>query len=108
MKFTLVPNDKDFYLWHDSTITTSVKFEQAALYINRSKLSFPVVEAHNLALTRGTAKYPIMRSNVKSFTIPSGLQSTNIENTIFGQIPRRMCLAMVDSKAFNGYSSKNL
>ena len=69
MKFTLVPNVKDFYLGHDSTITTSVKFEQAGLYINRSKLTLPVVKAHNLALTRETVKYPILRSNVESFII---------------------------------------
>ena len=107
LKFTLIPNNKAFYLWHTATEIPTVTFESAALYVTRSKLAYPVVEAHNLALTRGTAKYPIMRSNVRSFTVPTGSLDVNLDNAILGQIPRRMFLAMVDSKGFNGSGKDN-
>ena len=59
LKITLVPNDKSFYLWQNgATLTSTVHWESAALYITRSKLAYPIVEAQNLALTRGSAKYP--------------------------------------------------
>lgn len=107
LKISLIPNVKDFYLWCDSAINPSVIFESAALYVTRSKLAYPVVEAHNLALMNGTAKYPMMRSNVRSFTVPTGTLDINLDNSIFGQIPRRMFLAMVDSKGFNGNAQEN-
>lgn len=107
LKFTLVPNNKAFYLNHDSTVVPTVTFENAALYVTKSKVAYPIVEAHNLALTKGTAKYPIMRSLVKSFTVPTGLLDVNIDNAITGQIPRRMFLALVDSRAYTGTAAYN-
>ena len=107
LKFTLIPNNKEFYLWYETTEKPTVTFDSAALYITRSKLAYPVVEAQNLAITKGSAKYPIMRSNVKSFTVPSGSLDVSLDNAILGQIPRRMFLAMVDSKGFNGTGKNN-
>ena len=107
LKFTFIPNDKNFYVWHDTSITSTVEFEKAALYVSRSKLSYPVVEAHNLAIAKSPAKYPIMRSNVKAFTVVANQLNVNIDNAITGQIPRRMFLAMVDSRAFNGSHEYN-
>ena len=108
LKITLVPNDKSFYLWQNgATLTTTVHWESAALYITRSKLAYPIVEAQNLALTRGSAKYPIMRGVVKSFNIPTGSLDVNFDNAISGQIPRRMFLALVHSSGFNGVEADN-
>ena len=106
LKFSLIPNPKAFYLWCDG-VTPTVTFESAALYVARSKLAYPVVEAHNMALANGPAKYPMMRSNVKSFTVPAGTLDVNLDNAILGQIPRRIFLAMVDSKGFNGDLKEN-
>ena len=107
LKFSLIPNPKDFYLWCDASVTPTIVFESAALYVTRSKLAYPVVEAHNMALTQTPAKYPMMRSNVKSFTVPTGSLDVNLDNAILGQIPRRMFLAMVDSKGVNGDLTQN-
>ena len=106
LKFSLIPNPKTFYLWCDG-VTPTITFESAALYVTRSKLAYSVVEAHNMALAHGPAKYPLMRSNVKSFTVPTGSLDVNIDNAILGQIPRRMFLALVDSKGVNGDYKEN-
>ena len=108
VKLTLVPNDPAFYLWtSDSTIVPEVVFESTSLYVHRSKVNFPIVEGHNLGLSKQTAKYPICRSNVKAFTISTGTQNASIDNAISGQLPRRIFVAMVPNDAFTGVLTKN-
>jgi len=105
---TLIPQDPKFYLLlKDDTIVPKVIFENASLFLHRSKVSIPVVEAHNLALTKTTAKYPMSRSLVKAFNVNSGSNDITIDNAISGQLPRRVFLAMVSNDAFNGNFIKN-
>ncbi|XP_025160297.1 uncharacterized protein F54H12.2-like [Harpegnathos saltator] len=53
-------------------------------------------------LTRTTAKYPLTRVEIKSFTIHSGVVRETLDNVILGQIPKRIIVGFVDNKAFNG------
>ncbi|XP_025160299.1 uncharacterized protein F54H12.2-like [Harpegnathos saltator] len=53
-------------------------------------------------LTRTTAKYPLTRVEVKSFTTHSGIVGETLDNVILGQIPKRIIVGFVDNKAFNG------
>jgi hypothetical protein len=108
IKLTLVPNEPSFYLWtKDDKVHPEVEFENASLFVHRSKVNFPVVEGHNLALNNGTAKYPICRSNVKAFNISSGVHDFSIDNAINGQMPRRIFVALVPNDAFKGNILKN-
>jgi hypothetical protein len=108
LKFTLTPNKPDFYLWNqDDTLTADVTFEDATLYITKAKVNPLVVEAHNLAINKGTAKYPVMRGYVRTFTINSGVLDHTIDNAISGQIPRRVFLALVDHESSNGVLKSN-
>jgi len=108
LKLTLVPNDPKFYLMNKSqNILPQIEFESIIFYAHRSKLNDSVVEAHNLALTKTNAKYPICRSMVKAFNINSGNIDVSIDNALNGQLPRRVFLAMVTNDAFNGNYSKN-
>ena len=105
---TLVPNEPNFYLWiTENALNASVIFEDAALYVSRSKVIQPIVEIHNHLLEKNTAKYPIMRGVVKTFPITSGLTDVNLDNAIVGQIPRRIFIGLVDSKGYNGDKTVN-
>ena len=101
--FTLIPNDPSFYVRSsDAGVRPRVEFQEAALYVSRSKVALPVVEAHNIILSKDSAKYPIMRGVVRSFPVSAGSSDVNLDNAIVGQIPRRVFIAMVDSRGFNG------
>jgi hypothetical protein len=103
MKLFLIPNDPKFYLiLKDNTILPHVEFEDISLFMNRSKVSYPVVSAHSRALMKGTAKYPIVRGLVKAFNINSGTIDTTIDNAVFGVIPRRIFIVLVSNQAFSG------
>ncbi|XP_072041591.1 uncharacterized protein F54H12.2-like [Amphiura filiformis] len=54
-----------------------------------------------------TAKYPIRRVDVKSFSIPQGNLSFVRESLFTGQIPRRIIFGLVDNTAYNGAYAKN-
>ncbi|EFN79085.1 Uncharacterized protein F54H12.2, partial [Harpegnathos saltator] len=47
-------------------------------------------------------KYPLMKVEVKSFTIHSGVVGKTVDNVILRQIPKRIIVGFVDNKAFNG------
>lgn len=108
LKITLVPNSSDFYLLtKDDTIIPSVEFEDASLFLHRSKVIYPIVNAHSLALEKGTAKYPVCRGHVKAFNINSGTIDTTIDNAVYGVLPRRIFIALVPNDAFSGNILKN-
>jgi len=108
IKLEFTPNDPKFYLMADTTkIIPSVEFIDASIFVHRSKVSHLIVEAHDTALEKSNAKYPICRNEVKSFTISKDALSANIDNIVTGQIPRRALIALVSNDAFNGNYSKN-
>ena len=108
IKIEFTPHDPSFYLRADtSKVIPSVDFIDASLFIHRSKVSTLIYEAHNAALKKGNARYPICRNEVKTFSVSSGAHSATIDNIVNGQLPRRAFVAMVSNNAFNGTYSKN-
>ncbi|XP_023212690.1 uncharacterized protein LOC111615518 [Centruroides sculpturatus] len=50
----------------------------------------------------GIIKIPFRRTDIKVFTLSSGIQSTNISNAVIGQLPYRITIGLVSNSAFNG------
>jgi len=108
LKITLVPNKPSFYLlMKDASLIPTVVFEDTSLFMHRSKVVYPVVNAHSLALEKGTAKYPITRGHVKAFNITTGVTDTIIDNAVYGILPRRIFITLVPNDAFSGTFTKN-
>jgi len=49
-------------------------------------------------LSKTTAKYPLTRVEVKTFTIHAGV-GESIDNAILGQLPKRIIIGFIDNKA---------
>ena len=102
MQVKLIPSKEKFHLMGDGTAWTTV-IEDACLYVRKVKLNPSIPVQHNKLLSQGKfAKYPIRRGVVTSFTISQNSLSTNKDNVIMGQLPRRMVVGMVSNSAFNG------
>ncbi|XP_071476684.1 uncharacterized protein F54H12.2-like [Diadema antillarum] len=84
-----------------------IKIESAALYVRRVKTSPTIMLNHAKALEKTTAKYPVNKVDVKSFSIPAGSMSINKDNLFHGQLPNRVVVGFVDTDAFNGTFGKN-
>ena len=67
--------------------------------------SVALVIADKLKTT--TAKYPIRRTDLKSFSVPAGALSISQANVFTGQLPDRVIITVVDNDAFNGSYTKS-
>jgi hypothetical protein len=85
----------------------AIEIEEAKLLIRKEKPSVSVQLAHEKALLRGNAKYPIQRTVCKVLTIPRGNLMFSQDNVYQGQMPKRIVIGMVNDAAFNGNVTKN-
>ena len=68
---------------------SKVSLKEVTLFVRKVKPNPAVKLAHFKALQHGTAKYPLRRVEVKSFTVPTGNRSITKENLFLGQLPTR-------------------
>ena len=85
----------------------SINLTEASLIIRRVKISPGVLLAHANTLAKSTAKYPICRVEVKTFTLHTSVNGETIDNVILGVLPKRLIIGFVENKAFNGDRKKN-
>jgi len=93
---------KDSFCLMETTSTSKIRILDASLIVRRAKISPGVLLAHARMLSKTTAKYPLTRVEVKTFTIHAGLVGESLDNVILGQLPKRIIVGFVDNKAFNG------
>ena len=84
-----------------------VKLTEVYLKIRKVKVNPSISIAHELALKKGPAIYPVRRVECKSFIIPAGNPSLRKDNLYNGLVPKTIIFGMVDSAAFNGAYKKN-
>ena len=84
-----------------------VKLTKAYLKIRKVKLSPSISIAHELALKKGPAIYPIRHVECKTFIISAGNPSLRKDNIFNGLVPKTFDMVMVNSAAFNGDYKKN-
>lgn len=63
--------------------------------------------AHTAALKESNALYPYQKTQIKTFNIVSGQHSFHLDDLFQGDIPSRVVITMVKSKAFSGDYTKN-
>ena len=84
-----------------------VKLMDVYLKIRKVKVSPSVSVAHEIALKKGPAIYPIRRVECKSFVIPAGNPSLRKDNLFNGLVPKSFVFGLVTSEAFNGAYKQN-
>ena len=96
-KFCLVGSDDKF----------KVKVLDVKIFARHCKISSSVYLAHALALEKATAKYPIRRVLMKTFSINKGVGSHNENVILCGRLPNRVVFGLLDDETFNGSITKN-
>lgn len=97
----------DFYMMTAAGSTGKVSIISILLWVRKVKPAPTVLNAINQRLNTETAKYPLRRVKVKTFTIPNGIQSKISDHLFQGQIPKRLVIGFVPNASFNGDSTKN-
>ncbi|XP_052695795.1 uncharacterized protein F54H12.2-like [Crassostrea angulata] len=97
----------DFYMMTAAGSTGKVSIISILLWVRKVKPTPTVLNAINQRLNTETAKYPLRRVEVKTFTIPNGIQSKISDHLFQGQMPKRLVIGFVPNASFNGDSTKN-
>jgi len=85
-----------------------VKITEAVLKVCKVDVSQSVLATHNSIMKNTmTAKYPYERTEMKTFTVMSGLYSFNVEDVFQGEVPNKIVFGLVTSSTFNGDFQKN-
>ena len=108
MSLKFIRSPSLFHLISDDASGFKAVIMDAALYVRKVKINPSISLEHHKTLDQGiTAKYPLRRGVVTTFTVPAGNLSFNKENLITGQLPRRVIIGFVTNEAFNGTSKTN-
>lgn len=105
MTIKFIKSKKEFHLM--GVTTAHLELIEANLFVRKVKINPSILIAHNRALGVTTAKYPITRVEIKTFTIAADIQSKSIDHLFLGQLPKRCIIGMVDGTAFNGSLATN-
>lgn len=97
----------DFYMMTAAGSTGKVSIISILLWVRNVKPAPTVLNAINQRLNTETAKYPLRRVEVKTFTIPNGIQSKISDHLFQGQMPKRLVIGFVPNASFNGDFTKN-
>ncbi|KAL6417001.1 hypothetical protein ACFW04_014712 [Cataglyphis niger] len=102
VRLRLVRSKDSFCLMDSNGTSSKIHILNASLLVRRAKISAGLLLAHARMLSKVTAKYPLTRVEVKTFTIHSGVVAESLDNVILGQLPKRIIVGFVNNKAFNG------
>nr|XP_022311101.1 uncharacterized protein F54H12.2-like [Crassostrea virginica] len=96
-----------FYMMTAANSSGKVQILSMLMWVRKVRPTPTVLNAINQGLNTETAKYPLRRVEVKTFTIGAGTHS-KIEDHLFqGQMPKRIVVGLVANDAFNGIPTRN-
>jgi hypothetical protein len=91
----------------DPTKKYHISFDSVILFARHAEVSSNVRLAHEEALLKSNAKYPVRRIEMKFFTTAAGRSDLSEPNIINGVLPRRIIVGLVHSEAYGGHLSRN-
>lgn len=108
VKIRLIPSKPTFHLmFNAANVGVKTTFTHASLFVRKVKVNPGILMAHAKALSGSSAKYPLNRVVMKSFSIPAGNHSAVQDNLFLNQIPNRLTIGLVSSVGFNGTGTSN-
>lgn len=107
IKIRLVPSKEAFHLVSQGAAVYKTVITHISLFLRRVRVNPAVYLAQEKALMRATAKYPVKRVVVKSFSIARGQSSQVIDNIFQSQLPKKLVIGIVKSSAFLGHKNQN-
>ena len=108
MRIKLIRSKNEFCLMSsEAGAKYKVAIQEATLRVLHVTPTPSALLMHSQMLRKTPAKYPIIRSDCKVFTISPGSTTFTQQNLFLGQIPRRVCLGLVKNEALSGSFKSN-
>lgn len=108
MRVKLLPSKPEFALnGYGAHKDFKIQFQDVVLYVPRYTLNPSVINGHAAGLKRQNAIYPLLHTEVTTFTIPTGQKSFRKDRLFPDEAPKLLMISLVDNAAFNGDIAKN-
>ena len=110
----LTKSAPEFYLWTPAEPATGdpipfkFKFDEVYLVLKKLSLNPSVITKNEAQLKRGTPmRIPLRKTEIRTFTIPTGSFNFATENLFNGRLPERVFVSFIDASAYSGKISEN-
>lgn len=107
MRLKLLPSKAEFSLNAYGTKAFKIKYLDVILYVPRAELNPSVINGHAVGMRRQNATYPLLHTEIITFTIPKGQKSYTKDRLFPDQAPKLLLVSMVENEALNGDIEKN-
>lgn len=101
------PTLDSFRLMSTTKEQYKVKIINATFKAREILVSPGVLIGHAAAFEETNAYYPYMRSEIKTFNIPTGNYDFSVDNIFQSMVPSRVVVAMISANGYNGDYGKN-
>ena len=106
LKIKLWPSKNTFRL-QSKTEEYRLVVTEAVFKVCKLNIEPSLMAAHEGMMRTTTAKYPYTRSDIKTFALPGGQFTFNLDDIFQGQRPTHVALMMVTGSAYNGSYTEN-
>lgn len=104
----LTPSSPQFHLFTENQdFRGHTEIQSATLHLKAVRPSPTIKLAHQTVLQKSNAKYHLKDVSFHALSIPKGSSNMTFTDVFVGQIPRRVVVAMVADKAYNGNYNTN-
>lgn len=107
LKIVLTLESPKFFLMEGKDLNSTMKIHEASLKINQFAINPSVMLYHRQLLNKHNARYPFKKTEIKSFTVSSGVTSVNLDNVFTGTLPTNIVFGVVTNAAYTGSTEKN-
>ena len=103
----LYPNNRKFLLMTQDSVEYQVEITSASFKVCHVKVSDPVILAQNDVLKITPALYPFWKSNIKTFSLSSGISTFSSDDIFHGKVPSKLIVGLVRTESYNGSFTMN-
>lgn len=104
----LTPNDDKFRTMQHP-VNLKAKLHINEIYINLCKITLTQDALESVAngLSRVPIQYPVVKTDVRQFSVPRNASNADFPNIYSGEVPSKMVIGFVSQTAYNGSYTKN-
>ena len=102
----LLPAKSTFALISTALDNYDFRIQECMLEVNRIEVRDLVTAGHNKGLMKSNAIYPLKHIDPYTYTITKGKLFDHKDNLFTSQIPKFLCIGLVEHDAFNGNIKK--
>ena len=107
LQITLHPNKADFCLMSKKSNRYAFEIHDIVLKVQFIEPSPSLLLGHAEAFKKSPAVFPFVKSMLKSFTIPKGVQNWSIDTLFANSIPDSLIIGLISTEAYVGKSTLN-